>query len=84
MKTSKEASIRSSLTPPSLAPAFQKTRLTEEASLLTAKLSARRLSHPVLLIPWFMCPQSVLELAFDAVRVDAKPAPAKATSTSCA
>ena len=75
MNTGKEASIRSSLTPYSLAPAFQKTRLSEEVSLLTAKQSARKLPHPVLSIVWFMCPQ----LSSDLPSVDAKPAPAKAT-----
>ena len=57
MNTGKEASIRSSLTPCSLAPAFQKTRLSEEVSLLTVKLSVQKLPHPVLSILWFMCPQ---------------------------
>ena len=57
MNKGKEASIRSSLTPCPLAPAFQKTRLSKEVSLLTVKLSARMVPHPVLSILWFMCPQ---------------------------
>ena len=78
MNTSKEASIRSSLTPSSRAPAFQKTRLSEEVSLLTVKLSAWKLPHPVLLILWFMCPQLSSNVPSMPL-VHAKPPPAKAT-----
>ena len=62
LSTLKEASIRGSLTAQSPLPPLHKTRVSEQVSLLTAKVSVLKLPHPLLSILWSMCPQLTCKL----------------------
>ena len=82
LNTGKEISIGVSLTAHSEPPPLQKTGLSEELSLLTMKAQdsvGHEAASSSVANPAVHVPPTDPEPAFNAVRADAKPAPAKAT-----